>query len=148
MAICGMPASLYTREAGMVVPELKCPSMPWTLASGICCATCTAVRGSAWSVLGYQDKLGFVSIQFDALGVGFFQCQRQTIAHVFTVVGLGACQRGGKAQAHRGFCVGCTHQAAKGASECQSAGHGLKDGDFFMRRCSLVVREKQDCKKA
>ena len=57
MAIWGMPASLYTREAGMVVPELKCPSMPLTLASAICCATCTPVRGSAWSSLDTRTNL-------------------------------------------------------------------------------------------
>ena len=31
--ICGMPASLYSLEAGIVVPELRCPTTPATLAS-------------------------------------------------------------------------------------------------------------------
>ena len=111
---------------------------------GVCNLLRDLHRG-AWVglvVLGHQDKLGFVSIQFDALGVGFFQRQRQTIAHVFTVVGLRACQRGGKAQAHRGFCVGCTHQAAKGASECQSAGHGLEGWRFFHATLLLSGQRK------
>ncbi|MGF6791479.1 hypothetical protein OKW27_005816 [Paraburkholderia sp. 35.1] len=37
------------REAGIVVPELKWPSMPLMPSSTSFCATVVPVRGSAWS---------------------------------------------------------------------------------------------------
>ena len=47
--ICGMPASAYSLEAGMVVPEFRWPITPLTLASTSFCATMAPCFGSAAS---------------------------------------------------------------------------------------------------
>ncbi len=78
-------------------------------------------------ILGHQFKTGGCAINFNFLGIGFFQSQHQAIAHVFTVVCLRAGQGGGKAQ------LDYLVSGKDGASRQCTKNRGRNQGQFKAR---------------